>query len=140
MKRTTVWREITKIEQEKRRKYFHWKNGIDNVKIQYSEMNEEEFLENLGVGDQWMAFAKRWESSPEYKRLLCLLKEDDFITDLLEIYEEIKVKAKDGDSQAIKNLIMLQGEIQKYRKSIDEYNKVNTEKEEEENIDDGLVI
>lgn len=130
----TIWKEINKIKNWQRRRYFMWKNGIDSTKMQYSTMSEEEIKEVLCKKD--LTHLERWESSAEYKRLLFLLKEDSFATDLLDVYDATKDKAEDGDSQSIKNMIMLQKEIKNYRKSIDEFQDLEDEIEE----DDGLVI
>lgn len=146
MKDTTVWDEISKIENMRKRVYFQWRNGIENIRRNYGAMTEDEFVEycsrswmggKITAPDEFFRHMERWESTPEYKRLLFLLKEDEFATDLLDVYEQVKKKAKDEcDSQAIKNMITLQKEIKKYRKSIDKY----FEKEEKEEQDDGLII
>ena len=71
---------------------------------------------------------------------MCLLKEDKFAMDLLDVYEQVKKKALQGDSQSIKNMVALQKEIKKYRKSIDELNEELEQEESEEDKDDGLII
>lgn len=133
-----VWKEISnnfergKMDQ-RRMKYFRWLNGLDTQFYTYSEMNEEEFIAWLDLSEIEYRNLKKWESTAEYKRLTFLLKEDEFATDLLEIYNATKELALQGDSQAIKNTIMLQDEIKEYRKSIDEFEKIEEE-------GDGLVI
>lgn len=137
MEDTNIWKAIANISNPRRKAYFQWKNGIENIKKDYGAMTEEEFIESVDGGAELMIYMKRWESTPEFKRLMCLLREDNFATDLLDVYEQVKKKAKDEcDSQAIKNMITLQKEIKKYRKSIDKY----FEKEEKEEQDDGLII
>lgn len=132
-----IWKAIANISNPRRKIYFQWQNKIENIKKDYSKMTEEDFLKSVNGGNEMMIYMKRWESTPEYKRLMCLLKEDNFAMDLLDVYEQVKKKAiDDTDSQAIKNMIMLQKEIKKYRKSIDEY----FDKEEEQEEDDGLII
>ena len=144
MANTTFWEELSKVKNLRRKVYFQWKNGIENLKMDYSKMTEDEFIKQCSKS--WMGGKitnrefflnnmERWESSAEYKRLLFLYQEDKFASDLLEIYNATKKKALEGDSQAIKNVIMLQKEIKKYRKSIDKFQELE-EKEE----DDGLVI
>lgn len=139
----TFWEELAKVKNDRRRIYFQWNNGIDNVRIDYSKMTEDDFIEqcnkyNKDISDRevFLNYMKRWESSQEYKRLLFLWKEDTFHSDITEIYDATKEKALSGDSQAIKNIIMLQDEIKKYRKSIDKFNEL----EEKEEKGDGLVI
>lgn len=143
---TSFWKELSKIKNLRRRAYFQWKNGIENLKIDYSAMTEDDFIKQCSKS--WMGGKitdkefflrnmERWESSAEYKRLLFLWEEDKFATDLLAIYSATKKKAiEETDSQAIKNVIMLQKEIKKYRKNIDDFQ----EQEEKEDEDDGLVI
>lgn len=142
---TTIWEEISKIKNPRRRIYFMWKNGIENIRIDYGELTQDEFIEKCNKlhtneitnVDFFLGHMKRWESSAEYKRLLFLLQEDRFATDLLKLYESVKEKAiKDTDSQAIKNMVMLQKEIKNYRKSIDKFQ----EQQEETDEDDGLRV
>jgi len=141
---TTFWEELSKVKNLRRKVYFQWKNGIENIKIDYGSMTEDEFIKYCSKS--WMSGKitdkefflnnmKRWESSAEYKKLLFLWHEDKFASDLIDIYNATKEKALEGDSQAIKNVVMLQGEIKKYRKSIDKFQEIE-EKEE----DDGLII
>jgi hypothetical protein len=147
---TNIWKEISKIKNGRRKVYFQWKNKIENLQVDYGALTLDEMIDkcNSAVSnypitdtDTFLAWCKRWESSPEYKRLMCLLKEDSFAMDILNVYESVKAKALDGDSQAIKNMLLLQGEIKKYRQSIDEYFKVDEEPEQEqEEQDDGLII
>lgn len=142
---TTIWEEISKIKNPRRRIYFMWKNGLENIRIDYGAMSKEEFVEycsknwmggKITSPDEFFNYMEKWESTAEYKRLLFLCKEDKFANDLIEIYEGTREKALEGDSQAIKNVIMLQKEIKKYRKSIDKFQELE-EKEEE---DDGLTV
>lgn len=141
MEDTNIWKAIANISNPRRKAYFQWKNKIENIKKDYGKMTEEEFIESVDGGAELMIYMKRWESSPEYKRLMCLLKEDEFAMDLLDVYEKVKKKAKDEcDSQAIKNMISLQKEIKKYRKSIDEFQEKLEQEEAEEDKDDGLII
>lgn len=143
MNKKTIWKELSsnftfsKHDQRKLR-YFRWKNGIDTNRYAYSKMSKEDFMKNLKLTDTEFYNLEKWESTPEYKRLLCLLKEDGFANDIIEVYEQVKKKALDGDSQAIKNMLLLQKEIAKYRKSIDEF--FETEEQAETEEDDGLII
>ena len=150
MEETNIWKEIANIKNPRRKIYFQWKNKIENLQYDYGILTLEEMIELCNKAhtqspisnvDFFLAWCKRWESSPEYKRLMCLLKEDSFAMDILDVYESVKAKALDGDSQAIKNMIMLQGEIKKYRQSIDDYFKADEAPEQEqEEQDDGLII
>ncbi len=143
MEDTNIWKAISNIRNKRKRAYFLWKNDI-KLKKDYGAMTEDEFIEHASKlhlkpitnPDNFFYYMEQWESSPEYKRLLFLLKEDKFAMDLLDVYEQVKKKALQGDSQAIKNMITLQKEIKKYRQSID---KLNDELEKEEE-DDGLIV
>ena len=136
-----VWKELTagfnsgQLSQ-RRMKYFRWKHGLDTSNFTYSEMSEKDFLEWTGVTEIEYRNLQKWESTSHYKRLTFLLKEDEFASDLLGIYDSTKKLADDGDSAAIKNVLMLQKEIKKYRQDIDKYNSKVDESEE----DDGLVV
>lgn len=146
MANTTFWEELSKVQNPRRKIYFQWRNGISNLRINYGEWTEEQFIKHcekswLGGAitdrEYFMNNMKRWESSAEYKYLMAKWYEDNFVGDLLEIYDKVKEKAlEETDSQAIKNTIMLQQEIKKYRKSIDEFQELEEQAEE----DDGLVI
>ncbi len=144
---TNIWKAISNIRNKRRREYFLWKNDITLMK-DYGAMTEDEFIEKCSklhinpITDRKTFFyhLKMWESTPEYKRLMCLLKEDKFAMDLLDVYEQVKKKALQGDSQSIKNMVALQKEIKKYRKSIDELNEELEQEEAEEDKDDGLII
>lgn len=142
---TNIWQEITKLRNERRKVYFMWKNGIENIKLDYGAMTEEEFIEicnkrhpnQITNPKEFLNHMKRWESSAEYKRLIFLLKEDNFAIDLIDTYENTKELAQTtGDSQAIKNMLLLQKEIKNYRKSIDSFK----DEIEESKKDDGLTI
>lgn len=144
---TNIWKAISNIRNKRKRAYFLWKNDI-KLKKDYGAMTEDEFIEHASKlhlnpitdPDNFFYYMEQWESSPEYKRLLFLLKEDSFAFDLLDVYEQVKEKALQGDSQAIKNMITLQKEIKKYRKSIDEFQEKLEQEEAEEDKDDGLII
>lgn len=137
-----IWEEITKIKNPRRKIYFQWKNNIQNIKIDYGAMTEDEFVTmcskyyntKISSKEQFLSYMKRWESSAEYKRLLFLLKEDQFANDLLDTYEATKTSAQNGDSQAIKNMLLLQKEIKDYRQSIDSYQELDLVE------DDGLKM
>lgn len=141
MRNTNFWKELTsefgtQIHYQNQMKYFRWKHGLDTNRYTYSEMSQEEFQKRFNLSDIQMFNMKKWESSAQYKRLDFLYKEDQFASDLLQVYDATKKLAEDGDSQAIKNMLLLQKEIKEYRKSIDEFEQ----KAEEIKEDDGLVI
>ena len=136
-----VWKELTagfnkSLLSQRRMKYFRWKHGLDTSHFTYSEMSEKDFLEWTKVTEIEYLNLIKWESTADYKRLTFLLKEDEFAMDLLKIYDATKELALNGDSNAIKNTIMLQSEIKNYRRDIDNNDKMEIETEE----DDGLVV
>lgn len=133
-----IWKEFSKnfnpgMMDQRRMKYFRWKHGLDTHFYTYSEMTKDDLMELLDITETQYRNLQKWESTREYKRLDLLIKEDKFAEDLLEIYDSTKELALQGDSQAIKNVIMLQSEIKEYRKSIDEIKEIEEES-------DGLVI
>lgn len=146
MQQETFWEALTNVSNHRRKVYFQWKNKINNIKVNYGEMTEDEMIKQCQVVNRrpitnkrvFLNYLKRWESSSEYKRLLFLFAEDQFATDLLDVYAKVKESAEKGDSQAIKNMLLLQKEIRNYRESIDKYQEL--EEEENEDIDDGLII
>lgn len=148
---TNFWRELSDLQNVRRRSYFQWKNGIENLQMNYGAMTEEEFITHCSqkwihkspIKDKkfFLNNMKRWESSAEYKRLLCLWKEDNFFSDIIEVYENVKKKANEGDNMAIKNMLLLQDEIKKYRKSIDDFQQEEEQEEQKiEEEDDGLEL
>ena len=141
MSKKTIWKELTtsfgrSIHDQRKLKYFRWKHGIDTDRNTYSQMTKEQFMEWLDLSNIEFINLEKWESSAKYKRLTFLLKEDCFANDLLEVYDATKELATKGDSQAIKNMLLLQKEIKKYREDIDEFKA----KQEETEEDDGLTI
>lgn len=113
----------------RRKRYFMWKNKMDNIKIKYSQMTEEEFKEKYCNDKQEWEYLKRWEESEEYKRLLYVLYADNFDNDLLEVYNAVKEEAKKGNSSAVKTFLDLQKEIKKRLKNFDD---INTEEKDTE--------
>lgn len=113
----------------RRKRYFMWKNKMDNIKIKYSQMTEEEFKEKYCNNKQEWEYLKRWEESEEYKRLLYVLYADNFDNDLLEVYNAVKEEAKKGNSSAVKTFLDLQKEIKKRLKNFDD---INTEEKDTE--------
>lgn len=111
----------------RRKRYFMWKNKMDNIKIKYSQMTEEEFKEKYCNNKQEWEYLKRWEESEEYKRLLYVLYADNFDNDLLEVYNAVKEEAKKGNSSAVKTFLDLQKEIKKRLKNFDD---INTEEKD----------
>ncbi|WP_050069816.1 hypothetical protein [Anaerosalibacter massiliensis] len=105
---------------ERKRKYFLWKNKLDTVKTEYTEMDEEEFKDFARCTELEWNYLLRWEESEEYKRLMYVLHKDNFDNDILEIYNAMKEEAKKGNSTAVKTVISLQKEIKKRLKN---YNK-----------------
>lgn len=147
MENTNIWKAISNIRNKRKRAYFLWKNKI-KLKKDYGAMTEHEFIQHASKlhlnpitnPEVFFYYMEQWESSPEYKRLLFLLKEDNFATDLLQVYDQVKDKALQGDSQAIKNMVALQKEIKKYRQSIDKFREELEKEEAEEEQDDGLIV
>lgn len=105
---------------ERRRKYFMWKNGLDTMRVKYSELTEEEFKERYCESEEQWKYLKRWEESEDYKRLMYVLYASNFDNDLLEVYDAIKKQAMEGNSSAVKTFLDLQKEIKKRLKNYDD--------------------
>ena len=116
---------------ERRRKYFYWKHGLNTLTTDYANMTEEEFIEWACESPNQYEYLKRWEQSDEYKRLEYIYRSEQFEQDLLDVYEATKKAAMEGNSSAVKTLLELQKEI---KKRIKEYNR-DTEEQ-----DDGLKL
>ncbi|SKA99934.1 hypothetical protein SAMN05443428_13916 [Caloramator quimbayensis] len=115
--------------------YFMWRNGLSNRNTDFSTLTEEEIIEKYCKGSiRKYNFLKEWENSEEYTNLMNILLLDKSNKELLEIYDVVLEKAKQGDDKAIKTFLLLQEELKKSVK----HKKNKPEKEEQE--DDGLIL
>jgi len=108
--------------------YFEWKHDI-RYKSNNKPMNEERFLRN--VGKKTLDSFIEWERSAQYRKLVALLLESRSANDLIEIYNTVSEKAKQGDDKAINTLLKLQKELKKISKE-----KIDMVEEEQEENDD----
>lgn len=113
------FRKETNKLREQKRKYFYWKNKLDTKYTNYTDMTEDEFKKFANASDSFYASLKLWEQTEEYSRLLYLLAEDRFNTDLYDVYIALKEEALKGNSTATKTMIDVQKEIKKRIKQFD---------------------
>ena len=127
-----LWDELNKFGNnayyQNRRKYFLWKNGMDTTTTTYSDKTKAEMKKILKVTETEWRWLERWESSDLYKRLMYILYQNKFDSDILELYDEVKKQALEGNSTAVKTLLALQEEIENRLKPKP---KINTEVTEE---------
>ena len=145
MENTYIYTEIKNIKNHRKRAYFLWKNKIKLLK-DYGAMTENEFVEHASklhlnpITDRNTFFyhMQRWESTPEYKRLMFLLKEDQFASDLLEVYDKSKKSKTRRFSEYQEYDCLTKGN--KNIVNHDEFQEKLEQEEAEEEKDDGLII
>lgn len=113
--------------EERKRKYFLWKNKLNTTETNYADMTEEEIREKLKCTDkQWAFLEQRFYGSPEWNLLMYRLYASNFDNDLLEVYNAVKQQAKEGNSSAVKTFLDLQKEIKKRLKNFDDTDSKDT--------------
>lgn len=127
---TTIDEELRKMKCYSKKAYFKWKFNIWYDNLDKKKMTPDEFLKYVDR-KSFVPF-ERWERTPEYERLVNIYLNSKSANDLLEVYEKVSEKAKEGDDKAINQLLKLQKEIKANIKS----SKAKNVTEE----DDGLVI
>lgn len=125
---------IWKLSPNKRH-YFCWRNKLSNKSTDYSVFTEEEFKKKYSIKN--MTWFKQWEGSEEYQGIMQMFMQQKAQEDLIEVYNVVKEKALTGDDKAVKTFLILQKEFKKRPAKIAEPEQ---EKENEENIDDGLTL
>ncbi|MGJ0845959.1 hypothetical protein ACR77J_04645 [Tissierella praeacuta] len=123
---------LSELTNAKKYKYFMWKNGLKNIRVDYSKYTREEFQE-IHLKGVSFDFYEQWEKSEEYQQPLLLLMQENMRTDLYEIYQSVRGKALEGDDKAIKTFLTLEKEVNQKLKKLDKDNDV-------EKIDDGLIL
>ena len=148
--RKEIGKAMLAIEQALRKlpeyksEYFKWKFNL-GFRFDYSQLNEKEFLKRV-KRTNINAF-KRWERTIEYKALVEIYLASKSANDLLEVYNIVSKKAKQGDSNSIGQLLRLHKEIQKNAKDasknfngIVEKTKFPTGIKLRKEYDDGLIV
>ena len=121
--------------QDRKRKYFYWKHGLNTRQTDYRNMTEQQFIDWACGGDRNLFNQlKEWENTEQYKRFEYIYKSEQLDGDLLEVYEAVKEEAKRGNSSAVKAFLDLQKIIKNKAKQFDK------EKDKQENEDDGLTL
>lgn len=113
------------------RKYFRWKFNIPFQGRPMKQTTIEEICTYTGVRNH--QFFADWEQTDEYKNLVNIYLNSKTANDLLDIYNAISEKAKQGNDKAIDTLLKLQKEIQANIKSA-------KRKEKDIADDDGLEL
>jgi len=94
---------------ESYRMYFRWKFNVPYKGQQVKERTEEQLLKASGVAN--MSTFEAWEKTEEYEYLVNLMLFEKQANDLLDVYNAVADKAKQGDSKAIDSLFKLQKTI-----------------------------
>ncbi|ABO50647.1 conserved hypothetical protein [Desulforamulus reducens MI-1] len=121
---------LSKIS-EKKRKYFRWKFNIPFGGRPMNQTTIEEICKYTNVKNP--QYFSDWEKTTEYEYLVNIYLNSKTANDLLEIYNIVAEKAKQGDAKAIDTLLKLQKEIQANIKSA-------KRKEKDIADDDGLEL
>lgn len=100
---------LSKINHKKR-KYFRWKFNIPYGGRPMKQTTLEEICKCTMIKNP--QYFKDWEKTDEYKNLVDLYLNSKTANDLLDIYNVVSEKAKNGDAKAIDTLLKLQKEIQ----------------------------
>lgn len=114
----------------KARKYFRWKFDIPFQGRPMKQTTIEEICKYTGVRNP--QFFEDWQATEEYKNLVNIYLNSKTANDLLDIYNSVSEKAKQGDTRAIDTLLKLQKEIQANIKS--------AKRKEKDIADDGLEL
>ncbi|WP_273484732.1 hypothetical protein [Desulforamulus ruminis] len=101
--------ELSKVNVKKR-KYFRWKFNIPFGGREMQQKTIEEICKYTMVKNP--QYFDDWEKTDEYKHLVNIYLNSKAANDLLDIYNSVSEKAKQGDTKAIDTLLKLQKEIQ----------------------------
>lgn len=97
--------------------YFMWRNKLNNTKIDFSILSEEEFIEKyLKEASTKLNGLKMWESTQEYQDLMQELYEFKMNQDFYALYETYLAKAMAGDDKALNSLKTIKKEIESLNK------------------------
>ena len=108
--------------------YFMWMNKLNNTKIDFSILSEEEFVNKyLKESSSKLNGLKMWESTQEYQGLMQELYEFKMNQDFYKLYETYLAKAMNGDDKALNSLKTIKKEIESLNKP-----KTNKAKVEDE--------
>ena len=101
-----------------KREYFKYK--FDDYFPEIKKRTPDEFLDHV-ARKSFIPFEK-WERTNEYKELVATYLQSKTANDLLQIYDAVVDKAKQGDDRAITTLLKLQKEIDSIVKDADNNN------------------
>ncbi len=95
---------------DKVRKYFRWKYNIPFGGRPMNQTSIEEICRYTNVKNP--QYFDDWQKTDEYKHLVNIYLNSKTANDLIDIYNSVSEKAKQGDTRAIETLLKLQKEIQ----------------------------
>lgn len=96
--------------------YFMWKNKLNNTKIDFSILSEEEFVNKYLKESSKLNGLKMWESTDEYQVLMQELYAFKMNQDFYGLYETYLTKAMNGDDKALNSLKTIKKEIESLNK------------------------
>ena len=128
--------EALRLIPPKKRAYFEWKHGLTLFR-DFSGWTDQDFMEKIARTKTLVLF-KQWERTPEYNYLVNLMLHARAGKDLLEVYDAVSKKAKDGDEKNIKLLLELQKQIKANAKESSK--QILGAESKKEEVDDGLII
>ena len=89
--------------------YFRWKFGLIARGKKQKERTLEDIMRQFDVKAQ--STFDVWEKSEQYKHLIEVYINGQSANDLVEVYQVVVAKAKDGDTKAIDTMLKLQKQI-----------------------------
>lgn len=125
MAQETLNQALSKVH-EKYRRYFRWKFNVPYKGQDVKNRTIEEVMKASGVAN--ISTFEAWEKTEEYQYLVNLMLAGRSANDLVDIYNSVCDRAKQGDSKSVDTLLKLQKTIQSNLKR----GKVESQEEEDE--------
>lgn len=98
------------------------------------EMTEAEFLKQVGLKS--MGTYYRWERTPEFKHITSIVLATKQANDLLEIYEQLKIKVESNPNpKDIEMMLKLMKEINLHNKEAEKFFANNDEEDEDDDLE-----
>ncbi|KOP64099.1 hypothetical protein AMS62_01705 [Bacillus sp. FJAT-18019] len=98
------------------------------------EMSEEEFLKQVDL--KTMGTYYRWERTPEFKHITSIVLATKQANDLLEIYEQLKIKVESNPNpKDIEMMLKLMKEINLHSKEAEKFFAKSDEEDEYEDLE-----
>lgn len=98
------------------------------------EMTEAEFLKQVDLKS--MGTYYRWERTPEFKHITSIVLATKQANDLLEIYEQLKIKVESNPNpKDIEMMLKLMKEINLHNKEAEKFFAKNDEEDEDDDLE-----